>query len=709
MFMRNGYCSVGFVLLLGVSGCVASKVREPVTQHLLSPLRTVSVAGECKSIGEAKSDSTWRLAAQADGKGAAVTFTPADGKNWDLSSFASVRVNIRNAGSSPVTVRAKITNPNFKDLSGTCQTASNILPGQHEELDLRIVPTPVDPGFEKFKPFLKYYSRLNVQDNTVDVTNIDALTIWLDAPTTSDAVEISKLHLTGTGTKGPVPFLPFIDKYGQYAHADWPGKIHSDADFAVRRAEEEKERADWPGPIDRNKFGGWASGPQLETKGNFRVTKYEGKWWLVDPEGKLFWSYGPTGAGFGSEITPITDRESWFTQLPPRTGETSKYYVERKSASSGYYFERDWVGFFISAVNIDRKYGPNAGEELKRITTERLRSWGFNTLGNWSQMEMIQYNRTPYVVAIHYGAPKIDDHMPDVFAPEWEKNVTASLEKHRDTTAKDPWNIGYFVDNERRWGPYARAAAVALKTLECPETSPGKIEFIKDLKAKYSTIEKLNESWGTRHASWEALAAFREEVSFAKPKNPGLEADCGNFGEKFADKYFSTCRRLVKSVAPNHMYLGARLNGHIDPSLIWLQTKYCDVISYNMYDQTPDGRMKQYEKIDFPFMITEWGIDNDPRQSPFRASGVQVAIGRKGERRDLMVQFAEAAIVHPKLVGAHFFQYRDQPISGRSDGEALLRGFLNVADTPNFELIQANRKVAYDLYKKRAEAKQSKP
>lgn len=26
-------------------------------------------------------------------------------------------------------------------------------------------------------------------------------------------------------------FFPFIDRYGQFLHKDWPDKVHSDADF----------------------------------------------------------------------------------------------------------------------------------------------------------------------------------------------------------------------------------------------------------------------------------------------------------------------------------------------------------------------------------------------------------------------------------------------------------------------------------------------
>jgi hypothetical protein len=696
----------------------SARAAEPIPLESKSGIDVAATAGECRRVDPGAPLSVWRLTAGPTDRpgtlGAETRFTPAGGKHWDLSAHQSVLIEVRNTGTVPVTVRASITNPGAANLARTCQTAATVLPGKSARLDLRIVPTPLDPGYDAFKPFFKYFTHIHVEDNTVDPADIDALTVWLDTPAEGSAVELSGLRLSGRGTTGRPAFFPFVDKYGQYVHADWPGKIHSDADFALRRAEEDQERAEWPGPADRNRFGGWAGGPQLPATGNFRVAKHEGQWWLVDPEGKLFWSYGPTGAGFGSERTPITDRENWFAELPPpRDGPLGKHYSEGRNVIYEYYRGRAWTGYEFHGANLERKYGPvaTAATELTRITANRLRSWGFNTMGNWSSTVMMSSGLMPYVTAIHFGSPMVNDHLPDVFHPGWEQALRARIETERDTTAKDPMNIGYFVDNERRWGRFARGAGVALQVLEAAPTTASKARFIDDLKAKYGEIESLNRSWGTQHASWDALLQSRAKVTFADPANPdksikpALQADCDAFGEKFVERYFSVCRDAVKSVAPGHMYLGARLNGHIDASLIRLQTRYCDVISYNIYDAIPENRLRQYADIDFPFLITEWGIDNDPRQSPFRAAKPEVSVGTNIPRVKALTQYAESAIINPRVVGAHFFQYRDQPLSGRPDGEALLRGFINTTDTPNFELIRANRLIAYDLYAKRARAK----
>ena len=88
---------------------------------------------------------------------------------------------------------------------------------------------------------------------------------------------------------GSKDYLPFIDRYGQYIHSDWPEKIHSDEELVREHRRELAELDSRPPITGWNEYGGWADGPQLEATGSFRVEKYQGKWFFVDPSGKLFW------------------------------------------------------------------------------------------------------------------------------------------------------------------------------------------------------------------------------------------------------------------------------------------------------------------------------------------------------------------------------------------------------------------------------------
>jgi len=62
-------------------------------------------------------------------------------------------------------------------------------------------------------------------------------------------------------TMSTADFLPFVDRYGQFKHRDWPGKTKSDADLAAAKVREAEDLARHPGPSDWDRFGGWAAGP----------------------------------------------------------------------------------------------------------------------------------------------------------------------------------------------------------------------------------------------------------------------------------------------------------------------------------------------------------------------------------------------------------------------------------------------------------------
>ena len=70
--------------------------------------------------------------------------------------------------------------------------------------------------------------------------------------------------------------------------------------------------------------------------------------------------------------------------------------------------------------------------------------------------------------------------------------------------------------------------------------------------------------------------------------------------------------------------------------------------------------------------------------------------------------FVNACLDHPRYVGAHWFQWRDQPLTGRFDSENYQIGFVTVTDTPYPELVEAARDVARVMYRRRANLEVSK-
>src|SRR5690606_35796807 len=141
------------------------------------------------------------------------------------------------------------------------------------------------------------------------------------------------------------------------------------ADFAAVRAKDAAEMAAHPGPADWDKWGGWKNGPKLKATGFFRTEKVNGRWWLVTPEGSLFWSYGATGVGAGGEGSPVTDKEHWFEELPSPDGPAKAYWNRGKGARFMYYETgKEWRSFSFSGLNAERKYGP----DWREVTADGL-------------------------------------------------------------------------------------------------------------------------------------------------------------------------------------------------------------------------------------------------------------------------------------------------------------------------------------------------
>ena len=617
---------------------------------------------------------------------------------WDFTGWDSLLVKLRNESDQPVTVWARAENADAAGMRDTVRNAIVIDPKADGELRLRLTRRPQDPTYVPFKPFFMYYDAVNVRKNTVDPAAVTKVVVWFDdAKQPEQRLVVTSIKPYARGVAGPVPFFPFIDKYGQYKHADWPGKVYRDEDFAENNKRDKAEMAAHSGPAAWDLYGGWRNGPVHEKTGFFYPKKVDGKWWLIDPMGNLFWSYGVTGVHTSGKGGPVTGKESWFEELPDENGPYGKYWSRGNGARFMYYRDGSpWKAFSFGALNAERKYGPDNADARAESLHGRLRNWGFNTIGAWSSADLCFKRKTPYVVVIH-PAPLLLNHMPDVFSDDYAVVLNRRMDQEKGLSAGDPWCIGYFIDNELIWGPRPRASKIVDGILAAPATAAAKKVLAADLMAKYKDIGQLNAAWNTSFPSWEA---FMEPMKVADKPTDAYLSDAGDFAMKFAERYFSTVRDAVKRVAPNQLYLGCRFNGHIDKAVIQLAAKYCDVISYNIYE-TPNGRLKQYDGVvDKPFIVGEFGVATDPVQSPWQDSRKE-----SGSRRDFMLKWLKEGVNNPALVGAHFFQFSDQPISGRSDGEALLRGFIDVTDTPHFDLVQVNREVGYRLYEIRSSGK----
>lgn len=623
---------------------------------------------------------------------------PAPAGRWDLSAFGQVVLDVKNVGTNPVTVHCRVDNPGADGARHCVSGSVGLAPGQAGTLQVHLTRGGDDRLGGKLFGMRGYPKGTN---GGIDPQNITQLLVFVSEPKAGHAFAVDTVRAAGSFTAPTAsvqdadPYFPFIDTFGQYKHKDWPGKVHSVAELQERRAREDQELAAQPGPADWCQYGGWAAGPKREATGFFRTEKYRGKWWLVDPDGHLFWSHGIDCVRM-LDTTPITERETWFEDFPGTQAEF-KEFLSTGRALKGHYAGQRPECFAFAGANMKRKYGPDWKQAYADTAHRRLRSWGLNTIANWSDAGVFRMRRTPYTDTCGTGGAKMLEgsegywgKFPDVFDPGFAANVRRGLEGKRGGSANDPWCLGYFSDNEMSWGDDVSLAIGALKS---PAGQAAKQEFLADLKAKYGLIAALNTAWGTAHASWEALAESREA-----PDRKRAAADLSAFYTRTAETYFRTVRDAIRAVAPHQLYLGCRF-AWVNDLAAKAAASYCDVVSYNLYRRSvADFR---YPGGDKPLIIGEFHFGALDR-GMFHTGLVPVA--NQEARAKAYEEYVLGAVAHPQLVGTHWFQWKDEPTTGRVyDEENYQIGFLDVGDTPYAEIIRVSRSVGAALYRARLE------
>ena len=511
----------------------------------------------------------------------------------------------------------------------------------------------------------------------------------------------------------PAEFLPCFDKYGQFRHRDWPGKTLSDESLRKDAEAESADLAAHPGPDGRTKFGGWAAGPQLKATGRFRVEKVEGRWWLVDPEGRLFWSWGPVRVSASSAMTPMNGdnstprhgtemapRDCLFAELPPPPDAEdatplSKFWTTHDDLLWPFSLARGETRVFdFSSANLYRKYGADYYATFSDLVHRRLKSWGCNTIANSSDLKICLMDRTPYAERVEcQSRPIAGSHgawwkFRDPWDASFAKGVTVALEAH-GREAHDPWCIGFFIDNEINWGG---PTALATWTLQSPANQPAKVAFFDWLVKRHGSLAALN-------AAWDAAYADKDDFlgSIALPGGKA-QKDLYDFSNVMIDEYFRKTRETVKAFDENLLYLGCRFAGHARNEVIEACARHCDVVSYNIYSESL-AKWRLPKDLDAPVMIGEFHFGATDR-GPF-GTGVRQAKDQ-ADRAAKMKAYVESALGNPQVVGVHWHQFSDQATSGRFDGEYLQVGWTDICDRPYGEMVEALRTI--DIYGTRSEA-----
>lgn len=534
----------------------------------------------------------------------------------------------------------------------------------------------------------------------IDLTRVTAFQVYLDHPDTERTVLLSNARVFGTEQPGSDVKLPFVDRYGQYKHDTWPGKLSNESEFASAIKAEQADMKKHPASADRDAYGGLLNGPKLKATGWFRAEKVSGRWWLVTPDGHVFFSLGMDCIN-PWQTTFVTQREKWFDWLPaaddPRFGFIYSDVGSTHSMAETIGGKGRAFSFYMA--NLKRIYGDDWMQKWRDNAYARLKSWGFNTIANWAHPDVMDNSPIPFTASVHMsirtryieGAKGYWGRMYDVYDPGFAESVDRSIAPMVQKYKSEPKLLGYFVDNELSWETIDRG------TLASPVDQPCRIEFIKKLQIKYSTLDALNKAWGTSANNWDELRAPENMTDTAGE-------DLASFGYDFAKRYFEIVKSAIHKYDKNHLYLGCRFSGWAPESVARASADVCDVVSYNIYSNRLN--CETFSALDAPIIIGEFHFGALDR-GMFH-TGLVDAKTQQG-RADRYTGYLLSAADCPSLVGVAWFQYIDQAITGRClDGENYNIGFVNVIDQPYPELVDAARKVHSQIYNRHINSKSNR-
>lgn len=493
--------------------------------------------------------------------------------------------------------------------------------------------------------------------------------------------EIAAVYLT---KEVPQPFppvqTPVVDSLGQWAVKKWSGKIQNEQELKTLLQNQLATAEKATFPESWSKYGGWKE-KKFEVTGFFH-TQFDGKrWWLVDPDGFAFVSIGADCIR-NSVSGTITGQEDLFAWLPDSTNQL----YNQGYSGRGIFTQADFYKF-----NFMRVFGEDWRKNWETITTGQIRKFGINTIGNWSDLDYARKAKIPYVLPLsRFPSTKVNLYrdFPDVFAEEYKQNAVRFAQQLNEFK-NDPYLIGYFLRNEPNWA--FGAHDIAFEMFATTQPSDSKNTFANWISQKYASIKDFNKDWNLELADFEAIT----KQVFDEYPSEKAKKDFWNFSEILVAKYVNVPCDEVEKVDPNHLNLGMRY-AWLSSDLLYKAGERFDVFSINGYGNPGPPETAEIARISGkPVMIGEFHFGAVDCGLP--ATGIQGALSQI-DRGKAYRYYIEQGLARPELIGMHYFQWLDQPVFGRFDGENYNIGFMDICNQPYKELIDAAQLTHQKMY-----------
>jgi hypothetical protein len=442
--------------------------------------------------------------------------------------------------------------------------------------------------------------------------------------------------------------------------------------------------------VDGGPYRGGA-GSTLQATGRFRTEMVGGVWWLVTPDGRPFFSSGINNIHSNPDYEPATGRQPYFENILARWGS-----------------EDAW-----------------ADQVLRRLDAA-----GFNTAGAWSQLEHFR-NRFPYtqILGLADGAPAVPrtgggstPAQRDYFDPAFVTGAAARAESAREC-AGDAYCIGVFTDNELAWAPNLRQGLPFIDGyMRLPAGAAGKRALQAFLEQRYAgEIGAFNAVWRQNLASFEEIQQRDALSPNWRFDSDAAKADRVAFRALVAERYYHVVHDALRAIDPQMLILGDRiLAWSAAPEVVLAAAPFVDVLSINAYEWNDTWfaaaqqvartggfipAAKILDDVDEinrltgkPVLISEFGYRAADVGLPNSWPPVYPTLPDQTQRSEAYARYMNEVLARPYIVGTHWFEYVDEPATGRFDGEDDNWGFVNIRDDLYTELFARMWGVHVALY-----------
>ena len=403
--------------------------------------------------------------------------------------------------------------------------------------------------------------------------------------------------------------------------------------------------------------------------------------WSVTRGREGFWRVGKTVEGVWWFISPENHLE----------------FLNTVTTVQPYQLARDQRGIIFQSRDFDGT--PNTPGNLRiwaERTLQRVYASGFKGLGAWCH-PIFHDLPVPITRDLNIWASSPASAIR-LYDPLWTPSADATIRKAIEPLRDSRWLIGYFLDNELDFSDATLGPGVYFDNLT-PD-NPNRRQVAVVLRALWPDVEAFNAAWNLQLKQWADLDQLK-----TLPKDPPETYSrlLSAWLEHIMRDYFKITTELLRKQDPNHLILGIRYAGHAPDEVIRASKGLTDVQSINYYvadallDQPVFRAMTQLS--DQPVILSEYSFHSlDGRSGNRNNIGFAAQVPDQRARADAYRLFTTRVARLPWMIGADWFQWSDEPPSGRSsDGEDVNFGVVDVDDHEYPLLANAIRGVSAQL------------